>query len=70
MGKFKGFFLDGYCLLKQIGKGLTTSTYLVREVKTGQLMAMVVTPPPAAPWDGRIHYEIKEIPDESVSGDK
>src|SRR5690349_3241965 len=43
-GKWKGFFLDGYCFLKQIGKDDTSSTYLCREVSTQKYMTMRVTP--------------------------
>jgi hypothetical protein len=66
-GKWKGFFLDGYCFLDQIGKGMTTSTYLCKEVATGRRVAMAVTPINLAPQDGRIHYVVKELPDESAS---
>src|SRR6476620_5223771 len=62
-GKWKGFFLDGYRLLDQIGKDAVSSSYLVETVSTGRRMAMVVTPPGLDPnYDGRIHYEIRELP--------
>jgi eukaryotic-like serine/threonine-protein kinase len=69
-GKWKGFFLDGYCLLSQLSKDMTTSTYLCKEVATGKQAAMSVIPP----WfdktnDGRIHYTIREFPDEPKSGE-
>ena len=70
MGKWKGFFLDGYCLLAQISKDTTTSTYLCKEVATGKQVAMSVTPP----WfdkikDGRIHYTIRETVQDQISGE-
>ena len=62
-GKYKGFLLDGYKFMEQIGKDATTSTYLVEEASTGSQFAMVVTPPRLVPnYDGRIRYEISELP--------
>ena len=61
MGKHKGFFLDGYCLLRHLGKDETSATYLCREVTTGKYMAMRVTPPTHA-TDGQFHYELQEPP--------
>jgi hypothetical protein len=61
--KYKGFFLDGFKLLEQVGKDTKSTAYLVEEVATGRRLAMVVTPPALIPnWDGRIQYEIHELP--------
>ncbi|MCI0335268.1 MAG: hypothetical protein L0228_18825 [Planctomycetes bacterium] len=61
--KWKGFWLDEYCLLKQLGKGDMTSTYLAKERTTGKRVALVVTPPMVSPWvDGPI-YRVEEVPD-------
>jgi len=62
-GKWKGFFLDGYCFLRQIGKDETSSTYLCREVDTERHVAMRITPPMLTP-DGKIRYAIQEPPEE------
>lgn len=64
-GKFKGFFLDGYCLLRQLGKTENLCIYLGREVSTGKLVELDITPLPIDPVkDGRIHYTVREITDE------
>jgi eukaryotic-like serine/threonine-protein kinase len=69
-GKFKGFFLDGYCLLSRLSVDETTSTYLCKEVATGNRVAMAVTSPLLDPVkDGKIHYTIREIAEESQAGD-
>jgi eukaryotic-like serine/threonine-protein kinase len=41
MGKWKGFFLDGYCLISHLSKDETTSTYLCKEVATGKQFGIV-----------------------------
>jgi hypothetical protein len=67
-GKWKGFWLDNYCLLKQLGKGDATSTYLAKEWRTGRLVALVVTPPVVSPWiDGQPIYRVEELPDQQSS---
>jgi serine/threonine-protein kinase len=64
-GKWKGFFLDGYCLLGQIGKDDTSSTYLCREVATHKYVAMRVTPPHFS-TDGSFRYEIHDPPPDAL----
>lgn len=64
-GKWKGFFLDGYCLLGQIGKDDTSSTYLCREVATHKYVAMRVTPPHFS-TDGLFRYEIHDPPPDAL----
>jgi eukaryotic-like serine/threonine-protein kinase len=64
MGKFKGFFLDGYCLVRHLRKDETSALYLCREVATGKCMAIRVTPPTHA-QDGKFHYELEEPPADS-----
>ena len=64
-GKWKGFFLDGYCLLRHLGKDETSAIYLCREVTTGKYMAMRVTPPTHA-QDGQFHYELQEPPPDAL----
>ena len=60
-GKFKGFFLDGYLLLRQLGKSETISIYLCREVATDKLHVMDVVPAPIDPIkDGKIYYTVRE----------
>jgi hypothetical protein len=69
-GKWKGFFLDGYCLLGQIGKTNRLCIYSAREVSTGKLFAMDITPLLIDPIkDGKIHYTIREISEDPKSGE-
>lgn len=61
-GKYKGFFIDDYCMLMQIGKGSTTSTYLAKDWGTGKQVALVVKPPTISPWvDGRPDYLARDL---------
>lgn len=59
-GKYKGFFVDGYCLLSQIGKTETTSTYAAKEVSTGKVVSMTFTP--LAVTNGKMEYELGDLP--------
>ncbi len=69
-GRWKGYFLDGYCFLCQLSKDMTTSTYLCKEMATGKRVAMAVTPPALDPVkDGKIHYTVREITEESQADD-
>lgn len=61
-GKWKGFYIDHYCMRAQIGKGETTSTYLAKDSRTGELVALVVSPPMIEPWvNGRPVYSAREL---------
>lgn len=64
-GKWKGFFVDGYCILRHLGKDKTSAMFLCREVATGRLVAMRVTPPGLTP-DGAFHYEFHDPPPDVV----
>ena len=62
-GKWKGFFLDGYCLVGKISQDAVnvTSTYLCREANSSRQVAMVVTNP-ALTMGGPIQYQICDLP--------
>lgn len=62
-GKWKGFFLDGYCLLGKIEENPVnvTSTFLCREVNSGRQVAMIVTSP-VLTKGGPIQYQIRDLP--------
>jgi hypothetical protein len=62
-GKWKGFFLDGYCLLGKTGEdpANSTSTYLCKNLDAGRNVEMVVTNP-ALTVGGPIQYVIRELP--------
>jgi serine/threonine-protein kinase len=64
-GKWKGFFLDGYCFLSRISMDDTSSTYLCREVATQKYVAMRVTPPHFS-TDESFRYEIHDPPPDVV----
>lgn len=67
-GKWKGFFLDGYCLLSHVSIDETTSTYLCKEVATGKHVAMAVTPPMHSA-DGQFHYQISKLRGDPSNGE-
>ncbi|MGD9635140.1 MAG: hypothetical protein AB7G28_12590 [Pirellulales bacterium] len=64
VGKFRGFFQDGYCLQDQIEKDEVSTTYLCRHVDTGRHVAMKVKVLESTE-SGRIEYDIVDLPDES-----
>jgi hypothetical protein len=49
-GKWKGFYLDEYVLLEQVGKDRTTSSYRARDVRDGTRVCLVITPTTLAPY--------------------
>jgi hypothetical protein len=67
-GKWKGFFLDGYCLLSRLSVDETTSTFLCKEVASGKRVAMAVTPPTYSA-DGRFHHAVRELSDDESTGE-
>src|SRR5262249_1631637 len=44
MGKTKGFYLDNYLMLEQVGKDSEASFYKARDARDGKLVRLVVTP--------------------------
>jgi hypothetical protein len=60
-GKFKGFWLDSYCLLDFLEKTNGTSRYLAKQWPSGRRVAIVVTPPKVRP-DGQVDYRVEELP--------
>jgi hypothetical protein len=44
VGKYKGFYLDSYTLLGQVGKGLDYASYKARDTRTDEVVCLVVTP--------------------------
>jgi hypothetical protein len=44
MGKWKGFYLDNYLLLEQIGKDYEFCNYKARDARDGTLVRLIVTP--------------------------
>ncbi len=67
-GKWKGFFLDGFCLLSRLSVDETTSTFLCKEVASGKRVAMAVTPPTYSA-DGRFHHAVRELSDDVSTGE-
>lgn len=69
-GQFKGFYLDGYCLLSQIGKTDRLCIYSAREVTTGKIVALDVTPLSIDPIkDGKIHYKVRDLDEAQSAGE-
>jgi hypothetical protein len=58
MGKWKGFYLDNYLILEQIGKDHEFCYYKARNARDGTLVRMVVTPMARATRPG-IEYRIE-----------
>jgi eukaryotic-like serine/threonine-protein kinase len=44
VGKWKGFYLDNYLLLDQIGKDEEFAYYRARDTRDGKLVRMTITP--------------------------
>jgi hypothetical protein len=61
MGKWKGFYLDSYLLLGQVGKGPDFSSYAARDTRDGKLVCLVVTP--TVYTNGRIEYCVEPYVD-------
>ncbi len=57
VGKWKGFYLDNFLLLEQVGKGSDYSSYKARNARDGKLVCLVVTPTALA--GGKIEYRIE-----------
>lgn len=69
-GRWKGFYLDGYCFLGQIGKDQMSSTYLCKVMATGKQVAMRVTPIGFNPVrDRKIRYKVHELFNEAAFGE-
>lgn len=45
MGQWKGFFLDKYKLLRQIGRGSISKMYLAEDMHTCKYVGLRITPP-------------------------
>jgi hypothetical protein len=57
MGKYKGFYLDNYLLLEQIGKDYEFGYYKARDARDGHLVRLAVTPVNRAKGPG-IEYQV------------
>lgn len=57
-GRWKGFYLDNYLLLEQIGKDQEFGYYKARDARDGALVTMVVTPVNRATGPG-IEYRVQ-----------
>jgi eukaryotic-like serine/threonine-protein kinase len=44
MGKWKGFYLDHYLLLEQVGKDVDYAYYAARDTRDGTLVRLAITP--------------------------
>ena len=44
VGKWKGFYLDDYLLLEQVGKDYEYAYYRARDIRDGSIVRLVVTP--------------------------
>jgi hypothetical protein len=61
-GKWKGFWLDNFCLLTDLDKNDMERTYLAQEWPSGRRVHLVVTPPNIKPWvDGNPIYRVEEL---------
>ena len=49
-GKWKGFYLDDYVLLEQVGKDRTTASYRARDIRDGASVCLIITPRNQAPY--------------------
>jgi hypothetical protein len=56
MGKWKGFYLDDYVLLEQVGKDYYTASYRARDIRDGSIVCLVVTPRNQSP---HIEYRVE-----------
>jgi hypothetical protein len=56
-GKWKGFYLDNYLLLEQIGKDEDFSYFKARDARDGKLVRLAVTPMKRAKGPG-IEYRV------------
>jgi serine/threonine-protein kinase len=56
-GKWKGFYLDNYLLLEQVGKGRDYSSYKARDTMDEKVVCLVIAP--VALNDGRIKYRVE-----------
>jgi hypothetical protein len=56
-GKWKGFYLDDYCLIDHLGVTETTTTYLAKNVETGKRVAITITPPDLK------HFRVSDAPE-------
>jgi hypothetical protein len=57
LGRWKGFYLDDYLILEQVGKGSDYCSYKARDTKDGELVCLVVTPSLLA--GGRFKYRVE-----------
>jgi hypothetical protein len=61
MGKYKGFYLDNYLMLEQVGKDDKSSSYKARDTRNGKIVCLIVTPPLYAKGTG-IEYRVEPMP--------
>jgi serine/threonine-protein kinase len=70
-GKWKGFWLDNYCLLAELNRSGEGTAYLAKEWRTEKQVALVVSPPKIKPWvNGHPFYRVEELPNQMSSDGK
>ena len=57
MGKWKGFYLDDYVLLEQVGKDYDSASYKARDTRDGEFVCLVITP--VNRTNGRIEFRVE-----------
>ena len=60
-GKYKGFYLDDYLLLEQIGKDDDFCYYKARDARDGKLVRLTVTPRPRGAKGPNIEYRVEPL---------
>jgi hypothetical protein len=61
-GKWKGFYLDNYLLLEQVGKDQEFCYYKGRDTRDGKLVRLVITPMVLS-RSGGIEYRAERYPE-------
>jgi len=56
-GKWRGFQLDDYLLLEQVGKGELDCSYRSRDIRDGSIVRLVITPTRLT--GGKIEYRVE-----------
>jgi hypothetical protein len=57
LGRWKGFYLDNYLLLEQVGKGEDNASYKARETTSGNVVCLVIKA--VRFTEGRITYRVE-----------
>jgi serine/threonine-protein kinase len=62
-GKYKGFYLDNYCILKLLEIAENNSSFIARDTTSGERVLLIINPLTLIPLkDGKLQYEVRPIP--------